>query len=98
MKESAYINIYYRARRKEEQGKLREAERLYLKVIRLLPAGPPQPLHVQVHHRLGELYRALGQYRKADVILRSGLTLARKVAMATGRSLQLIRQIGEHLL
>src|SRR5262249_43743627 len=72
-------NVYLRARRKEEKGKLREAGRLYLKVIRLLPSVPPQPLHVQVHHRLGELYRALGENRKADVILGSALTLARKV-------------------
>src|SRR4029453_19047768 len=79
VKASAYINVYLRARRKEEEGKFREAERLYLKVIKLLPAGPPQPLHVQVHHRLGEVYRALGQYRKADVILRHALILAREV-------------------
>src|SRR5215470_7712822 len=79
VKTSACINIYQRARRKQEKGRFREAERLYLKVIRLLSSGPPQPLHVQVHHCLGELYRACGQYRKADVILRTALTLARKV-------------------
>src|SRR5215467_9582953 len=79
MKAIAYIEIYHRAGQKQEEGKSREAERLYLKVIRLLPSGPPQPIHVQVHHRLGELYRVLGQYRKTDVILGRALTLARKV-------------------
>ena len=79
LKTSACINIYVRAKGKEKKGQFREAERLYLKVIRLLPAGSPQPLHVQVRHSLGELYRALGQYRKADAMLRHALTLARKV-------------------
>src|SRR5215469_4152772 len=52
----ASISIFHRAREKQKEGKFREAERLYLKVIRLLPSGPPQPIHVQVHHRLGEMY------------------------------------------
>src|SRR5262249_12479077 len=78
LKTSACINVYARARKKEKKGKVREAERLYLKVIRLLPGGPPQPLYVHVHQSLGELYRALGQYRKADVILGRALTLARE--------------------
>jgi len=79
VKTIAYIDLYHRAGQKQKEGRFREAECLYLKVIRLLPSDPPQPIHVQVHHRLGELYRALGQYQKADVILGSALTLARKV-------------------
>src|SRR5215469_15715180 len=79
VKISEYIDILHRAKQKQEKGRFREAECLYLKLIRLLPSCPPQPIHVQVHRCLGELYRALGHYRRADVPLGNALTLARKV-------------------